>query len=162
MKQQPLFVLKRSSIHSFGVFASRDIAEGTRIIEYTGEKITAKEAKRRVDAAYALHRSDPAKGAVYIFDLNQRYSIDGDVPSNTARHINHSCDPNAHTDIIRGKIWIIAVRDIKAGEEITYNYGYDFDENFKDHPCRCGTARCVGFILNDDFWPNLRKALAKK
>jgi SET domain-containing protein len=154
-----LFILKQSAIHNKGVFAKCDIAKGTRIIEYTGEKITAGEGHRRVEAAYEMHRKDPSRGAVYIFELNKRYSIDGDVPYNTARHINHSCDPNAETDIIRGKIWIIAIKDIKKGEEIVYNYGYDLNDDFKDHICRCGTNRCVGFIINEDFWPQLRKTL---
>ena len=161
MNQELLFVLKQSPIHSSGVFAARDIAEGTRIIEYTGEKITVGEGRRRVKAAYDIHRQDPNRGAVYIFELNKRHWIDGDVPSNTARHINHSCDPNAEIDVIRGKIWITAIRDICKGEEIFYNYNYDLDENFRDHPCRCGTKRCVGYIVNEEFWPKLRKLLSK-
>lgn len=153
--------LKRSSIHNVGLYAAEDIAKGTRIIEYTGEKITAKEAGRRVDASLENHRANQTNGAVYIFELNKRYSIDGNVPYNMARHINHSCDPNAETDIIRGKVWIIATKDIKTGEEIVYNYGYDFKEDYKDHPCRCGSARCVGYIIHEDSWPQLRKALKK-
>jgi SET domain-containing protein len=152
--------LKSSSIHNVGIFADDNIAQGTRIIEYVGEKITAKQAERRKDSQLENHRNDQANGAVYIFELNKRYSIDGNVPYNTARHINHSCNPNAETDIFRGRIWIIAIRDIKAGEEITYNYGYDFDDNYLDHPCKCGAANCVGFIINQEFWPQLQKALA--
>jgi uncharacterized protein len=158
----PIFTLKKSPIHSTGVFAAQDIAEGTRIIEYVGEKITMKEAGRRFDASQEIHNSDQSSGAVYIFELNQRYSIDGNVPYNTARHINHSCDPNAKTDVIRGKIWIIAIRDIKAGEEITYNYGYDFSDDYKTQPCRCGSERCVGFILHEDLWPQLREAIERE
>jgi SET domain-containing protein len=154
--------LKRSSIHNAGIFADENIAEGTRIIEYIGEKITAKEAARRIATYHEKHRNDKSNGAVYTFELNKKYSIDGNVAYNLARHINHSCDPNAQTDIIRGKIWIIAIKDIKAGEEITYNYGYDFDENYKDHPCRCGAANCVGFIINQEFWPQLQVALELK
>jgi SET domain-containing protein len=153
------FTLKRSSIHNLGVYAQVDVAEGTRIIEYVGERITAKEAGRRVDASLESHQKDQTNGAVYIFELNKRYSIDGNVPYNTARHINHSCDPNAETDIIRGRIWIIATRDIKQGEEITYNYGYDLDDDYQDHPCRCGSAKCVGFIIHFDAWPQLRETL---
>ncbi|MBL8013574.1 MAG: SET domain-containing protein-lysine N-methyltransferase [Candidatus Omnitrophica bacterium] len=163
-KNEPLvsLTLKKSSIHNVGLYANEDIAKGTKIIEYVGEKITAKEAGRRVDASLENHRSNHTHGAVYIFELNNRYSIDGDVPYNTARHINHSCDPNAETDIIRGKVWIIAIRDIKAGEEILYNYGYEFKEDYKDHPCLCGSSRCVGFIIHEDSWPQLRRALKKE
>jgi SET domain-containing protein len=155
------FTKKRSKIHSTGIFAKCNIAKGTRIIEYVGEKITNREAGRRVDASQDLNRKDGAHGAVYIFELNYRYSVDGNVPYNLARHINHSCDPNAKTDVIRGKIWIIAVRDIKKGEEIAYNYGYDFSEDYRDHPCRCGTARCVGYILKENLWPLLPVKLKK-
>jgi len=162
MKPPSVFILKRSSIHNVGIFAKNDIATGTRIIEYVGEKITAKEGKRRAESSTDIHHNDQKSGAVYVFELNQRHSIDGNVPYNTARHINHSCDPNSQTDIIRGKIWIIAIKDIKKGEEITYNYSYDFNDDYKDHPCRCGTERCVGFILNEESWPKLRKTLNKQ
>ncbi len=151
-----LITVRDSSIHSRGVFADADIAKGTRIIEYVGERITKKEAGRRVDASIDSHRKDQTDGAVYIFELNKRYDIDGNVPYNHARHINHSCDPNAETEIIRGKIWIIAIKDIKKGDEITYNYGYDWDDDYDQHPCRCGTSRCVGFILGEAHWPNLQ------
>jgi uncharacterized protein len=163
MKQKPLFILKRSSIHSQGVFAACDIAKGTRIIEYVGERITRAEGQRRTLAEYERHLNNPSLGAVYVYEVTKRHSIDGNVPYNTARHVNHSCDPNADSDVIRGKIWIIAIKDIKAGEEITYNYGYDFiEEEYTEHPCRCGTKRCVGFILHKDVWPQLRKALKKQ
>ena len=158
-KHRPIVTLKKSSIHNVGLFTNVGIAKGTRFIEYVGEKITMKEAGRRVDASQEIHNSNQTNGAVYIFELNSRYSIDGNVPYNTARYINHSCDPNAKTDVIRGKIWIIAIRDIKAGEEITYNYGYDFSDEYKTHPCACGTDKCVGFILHKDLWPQLREAL---
>lgn len=158
----PKVILKRSSIHNAGLFAGEDIAKGTRIIEYVGEKISGKEADRRIDAQYDNHRKDKVNGAVYMFELNLRYWIDGNVPYNTARHINHSCSPNAETDIIRGRIWIIAIKDIKKGEEITYNYGYDLNEDFKNHPCHCGASNCVGYIVNEDFWPKLHRTLAKE
>jgi uncharacterized protein len=143
------FAIKKSAIHNVGVFTNKDIAKGARFIEYVGEKITMKEAGLRVDPS----------GAIYIFELNARYCIDGNVSYNTARHINHSCDPNSKTDVIGGKIWIIALRDIKAGEEITYNYGYDFSDEYETHPCRCGSKKCVGFILHKDLWPRLREVL---
>ena len=69
--------------------------------------------------------------------------IDGNVKYNTARFINHSCDPNCETDVIRGHIWVIALRDIKKGEELAYNYNYEY-EDYEDHKCRCGSNRCVG------------------
>ena len=157
----PYIIRRRSSIHGRGVFAKRDISKGARIIEYVGERITKVEAERRGEARLNSHRVDRSQGAVYLFDLNKRYDIDGNVPYNTARHINHSCDPNAETEIIRGKIWIIALRDISKGEEITYNYGYGF-EDYEDHRCYCGTHRCVEYILAEGHWPKLKKDLLKK
>jgi SET domain-containing protein len=156
-----MFTKKRSKIHNTGLFATSDIAQGTRIVEYAGEKITAREGDRRVEASLNSHRKNGTNGAVYIFYLSERYSLDGNVPYNQARRMNHSCDPNTDTDIIRGKIWIIAIRDIKKGEEITFNYGYEFRADYKDHPCRCGSRQCVGYILHRDEWPKLRRVTQK-
>ena len=90
------------------------------------------------------------------------YDIDGNVPYNTARYINHSCDPNCEAVIIRGRIWIIALREIKKSEELAYNDNYDF-EDYEDHKCQCGSNRCVGYILDEDDWPELeRMKLLKK
>ena len=100
-------------------------------------------------------------GAVYIFTLNDRYDIDGNVDWNTARLANHSCDPNCETDIIKGHVYLIALREIEEGEEITYNYCFDL-EFFEDHPCLCGSKDCVGYIVGDEYWPELKKALKKK
>lgn len=154
--QSSLYTVKGSSIHSSGVFAAASIKKGTRIIEYVGERITKKEAGRRVDASIEDNLNNPTNGAVYIFELNKRHDIDGNVPYNTARLINHSCDPNCEVEIIRGKIWVIAINDIAEGEEITYNYGYDF-EDYQKHPCRCGSARCVGYIIAEEHWEKLPK-----
>jgi len=160
-KTSKYIAVKESPIHSNGVFARSFIRKGTRIIEYVGEKITKRESDRRAQELYARHRKDRSCGAVYIFRLNRWHDVDGDVPYNTARLINHSCDPNCETDIIRDRIWIIATRDIKKGEEITYNYGYDLEE-YEDHPCNCRTERCVGYIAEEDLWPKLKKLLANR
>jgi len=150
-----MITVRKSSIHNSGVFADIDIPKGKRIIEYVGEKITTKEGNRRLAVSNNKNKNDPSHGAVYIFELNKRYDIDGNVPYNTARHINHSCDPNCEFDIIRGRIWIIAIRDIKKGEELSYNYGYNIN-NYTDHPCYCGTKRCVGYILNEEDWHKIQ------
>ncbi len=157
----PYITVKGSSIHNKGVFAKKDIPEGTRIIEYVGEKITKKESDRRADEDIEASKKDNNKGAVYLFELNKRYDIDGNVPWNTARFINHSCDPNCETDIIKGHIWIIAIRDIKKGEELSYDYGYDLD-SFEDHPCRCGSKNCVGYIVSEEHRPKLKRILSRK
>lgn len=157
----PYIVVRKSSIHNKGVFAKKNIPKGTKIIEYVGEKITKTESDKRYDETLENHHKNEANGAVYIFELNKRYDIDGNVSWNTARWINHSCDPNAETDIINGHIYIIATRDIKRGEEIVYNYGYNL-EDWENHPCCCGTTRCVGYIAEEELWPKLKRRIAAK
>ncbi len=154
--RSPYIVVKKSAIHSRGVFARRDIPAGTRVIEYVGEKVTKTESDRRAEGPLNRSKKNQNCGAVYLFELNKRYDIDGDVPYNTARFINHSCEPNCETEIVRGHIWITALRDIQRGEELTYNYGYDY-EGHEDHPCRCGADRCVGYILAEEHWPRLKR-----
>ena len=149
-------VTKESRIHSTGVFASKNTPKGTRIIEYVGERITKAEADFRADIPLEKSKKNKEYGAVYIFILNKRYDIDGNVPYNTARFINHSCAPNCETEVIRGHIWVIAIRDIQKGEELTYNYNYDI-EDYEDHKCQCGSTRCVGYILDEDYWPRLKR-----
>jgi len=127
------------------------------VIEYVGERVTKAEAYRREERRLA-ERAKGGDGCVYIFEVNKRYDIDGDVSWNTARLANHSCDGNCETDIIRGKVWIIAVRDIAEGEEITYDYGFDF-EDWKLHPCLCGSKKCVGYIVHSKHRWRVRKAL---
>lgn len=152
----PYIVVKKSRIHSTGVFARKDIPKGTRVIEYVGEKVTKAQSDRLADIPLEKNKKNSDYGAVYLFILNKRYDINGYVPYNTARFINHSCDPNCESEIIRGHIWIIALRDIKKGEEITYNYNYEF-EDYEDHRCSCGAKRCVGYIVDEDHWPRLKR-----
>ena len=95
-----------------------------------------------------------------VMKINKKYDIDGDVSYNSAKYINHSCNPNCESVNTRGKIWIVAEKDIMKGEELTYNYGYDF-EDFEDHECRCGSHNCVGYILSEDHWPKLRAYRAR-
>ena len=147
----------RSKIHGGGLYAAKPIPKGTRVIEYVGERVTKAEAYRREERRLA-DRAKGNDGGVYVFELNKRHDIDGDVSWNTARLINHSCDGNCETAIIRGKIWIIAVRDIAEGEEITYDYGFDF-EDWKLHPCLCGSKKCVGYIVHSKHRWRVRKAL---
>lgn len=157
----PYIISRNSLIHGRGIFAKKNIPVGTRIIEYVGEKITKVEAEKRALIPLNRHKQDKTLGAVYLFELNKRYDIDGNVSYNTARHINHSCDPNAETEIIRGKIWVIALRDIPKDEEITYNYSYGYD-GYDEHPCRCRTNRCIGYILAEEHWPKLTKNSVKQ
>src|SRR4030095_2580311 len=123
-----------SHIDGQGLFAAQDIAKGTRIIAYIGEKISRRESARRLEA-----------GNAYIFHLNYRYALDGKTLENTARYINHSCDPNCQVEKTNGTLWIIALRDVKEGEKLSYNYGYTL-EHYKDNPCNCGS------ILDRQYW----------
>lgn len=151
------YKIRKSPIHGNGVFAARDIKNGERIMEYLGEKISKEESNRR-----GLEREEFAKktgeGAVYIFELDDEWDIDGNFEYNDARLINHACRTNSESVSEDGRIYIYATRDIKKGEEILYNYGYAF-EHFLDHPCRCGFPECVGYIVAAEDRPKLRKKL---
>ncbi|HIJ10718.1 TPA: SET domain-containing protein [Candidatus Woesearchaeota archaeon] len=152
----PYIEVKKSRIHNNGVFARMDIPKGVRIIQYVGEKITKREADRRADLVIEESKTSKTLGAVYLFELNKRYDIDGNVHWNTARFINHSCSPNCETINEDGKIWIESTRNIKKGEELGYNYGYDF-ESYEEHPCKCSSSACVGYILQEKQWKKLQK-----
>jgi uncharacterized protein len=135
----------KSGIHGTGVFAAQAIKKGTRILPYIGEKISPEEATQRI-----------ARGNTYIFFFDARYDIDGQTPQNTARYINHSCDPNCASDIIAGQIWIIALRDIPDGEELHYDYGYELD-GYEKRPCTCGAKNCCGYILDQEYWGLIKR-----
>ena len=152
---------KKSGVHGWGIFAKLNIPKGTHIIEYVGEKITKAEADRRGPLLIEYAKKHKESGAVYIFVLNNKYDIDGHVDYNTAKFINHSCAPNAEVDIVRGHIWVIALRDIGKNEEIFYNYGYDLD-TYDEHPCLCRSACCPGYITAEEHWKKLKKILGRK
>ena len=152
--------VNHSSIHGSGLCATRDIEQGEKVIEYIGDKVIKTESQRRTEEQMEKS-AETGEGAIYAFTLNRRYDIDGNVPENIARAGNHSCDPNCQVDIEGGHIWIIAIRPIRKGEEILYNYNFDM-ENYEDHPCRCGAKNCVGYIVAEEAWPKLRKAIRKK
>jgi uncharacterized protein len=152
--------VRKSNIHNTGIFARKFIPKGTQIIEYVGEKISKKESEKRADVVLEDSKKNKEKGAVYIFEINKKYDLDGNVPYNTARYINHSCDPNCESENIDDKIWIKAIKDIKPDEELKYNYGYDID-NFDEHPCLCGAEKCKGYIASEDKWAKLKKELRK-
>lgn len=149
-----------SAIHQQGLFATKKIPCDQEIIQYVGEKISKKEGDERA-IALAEEREGTGDASVYMFILDDDWDVDGNVPHNTAKLINHSCEPNCEAQIIDDEIWIVALRDIPKGEELTFDYGFDLD-HYEDHPCRCGSANCVGYIVAKEYWPDLKKALAKK
>ncbi len=140
--EHPGVYVQRSSIHGTGLFADQDFAKGDRMVEYLGEKITKKESDRR-------YEKQEKRGRVYIFDLNQKWDLDGDIKRNPAKYANHGCQPNAESDIIRGHIYIIARKRIKKGEEIVYDYNFPYDD-WWERPCLCGGKKCRGYIIGAD------------
>ena len=148
------YKVKKSKIDNLGVYAAANIKAGTKIIYYKGKIITKKETE--INPKYDNDK------AIYLFNLNSRYDLDGDFKFNTARLINHSCEPNCEVEITDNQIWISSIKKVKKDDELTYNYGYPFDSDFDDHVCKCGSKKCVGFILSYDDWPKLKKALNKK
>mgnify|MGYP003956323603 CR=1 FL=1 len=134
-----LYKVKKSNIDKRGLCAAKNINAGTKIIEYIGKIISNKDVEKNP-------KFDNSKD-IYLFDLNKRVSLDGNYKWNTARLINHSCDPNCEV-IGRGvKLWISALRDIKKEEELSYDYGFSFDKDYKQFPCKCGKRNCVGYIV---------------
>lgn len=156
----PYIRISTSRIHGRGVYAAQPIPAGTRIIEYTGERITKPEALRR-EAARLRRLARGGDGSVYIFELNRRYDLDGRTRRNPARLINHSCAPNCEAQNVRGHIWIIARRDIAAGEELSFDYGFSL-RDWSLHPCRCGTRRCPGYIVGSYQRWRLRRLLRQQ
>ena len=158
--QSDLCEVRGSDIHGSGVYATQKIGKEERIIEYIGELIDKDESEKRAHAQHAKS-VDSGDAAVYIFTLSKKWDIDGNVPWNTARLINHSCDPNCEAWIIGRRIFIYSLREIKAGEELTFDYGFDVD-CYEDHPCRCGRPGCIGYIVSRSQWDQLRERLAAR
>lgn len=140
------FEIRESSIQGKGAFALKDIPKGTRIIEYTGERITDEIASERYDdEAMERHHT-------FLFDAEDGIVIDGAVGGSEAIYINHSCDPNCEPVNEKNHIFIDAIRDINAGEELFYDYGYERDEDDDGssdslYVCHCGAPNCRGTIL---------------
>ena len=141
----PRIQVRRSGIHGKGVFALRPIAKGERIIEYKGEIVSWKKASARM-----AHPDDPDH--TFLFGLDEKRVIDANVGGNAARFINHSCDPNCETDQVDDRVFIEAIRDIKPGEELYYDYQLTLDEPHtakakRQHACHCGSKHCRGTML---------------
>lgn len=115
--------VKRSSA-GLGLFATRPIKKGERIIEYFGREISKEE--------------EFTSRSKYLFEISSRKTIDGTERRNFARYINHSCKPNCEPNIVKGRVFIDAIKNIKPGEELNYDYGEEyFDEHIKPFGCRC-------------------------
>ncbi|HOF44481.1 SET domain-containing protein-lysine N-methyltransferase [Candidatus Pacearchaeota archaeon] len=156
-KNSLLYIVRNSRVHGKGVFARKDIPKGTKIIEYVGNIVSSKEGLRIYEEQLKKSK-ETGVGAVYIFQLNRKQDIDGDVPWNPAKYINHSCNPNCKYKIINNHIWIFSIRDIKKGEELNYDYDYDLD-NYQDHLCKCNSKDCLGFIIGKRYRKKFKKLM---
>ena len=157
---EKLYKKKNSSIHNQGLFAKCFISKNSRVIEYVGEKISKKESSKRA-LEWEESAQKTGQGLVYIFELNEKWDIDGRVGKNPARYINHSCEGNCEAVNDDGEIWIYSIKDIQEGEELSYDYGYDM-EHFLDHHCLCGTKKCIGYIVREDQRMKVKKLLKRK
>lgn len=140
------FEIRASGIHGLGAFATREIASGTRLIEYAGQRITPAEADRRYPD------TDDDRHHTFLFAIDDDIVIDASVGGNDARYINHSCDPNCDAVIDGERIWIETIREIRPGEELAYDYAFVLPERHtpaakRRYPCTCGAASCRGTIL---------------
>ena len=136
-----LYKQKSSNIDNRGLFASKNIKKGTKIIYYIGKIITKKQTENNP-------KFDNDK-AIYLFNINKRFDLDGDFKFNIARLINHSCEPNCEVAGSGLKVWVYAIKDIKKNEELSYDYGFSYDIDYKKFPCRCGSKNCVGYIVRE-------------
>ena len=148
-----LYKIKKSNIDKRGLCASKNIRAGSRIIEYIGKIISNKEVEKNP-------KFDNSKD-IYLFDLNKKFSLDGDYKWNTARLINHSCNPNCEVEGKGLKLWITAIKDIKKGEELSYDYGFRYDSDYKQFPCKCGSLKCVGYIVREGSRWRINKKFKK-
>ena len=139
--------VRHSAIHGYGVFALRRIRKGTTIIEYLGERVSHREADSRYED------KDPDDNHTFLFTVDSRTVIDGGVGGNDARYINHGCDPNCESTSRDRRVFIEAIRTIRPGEELSYDYQIQRDP---DDPanvdeifaCRCGAVGCRGSMLD--------------
>ena len=146
--------VRRSKLHGRGLFATRDLPKGTYVMEYRGERVDKKESEKRTEDQWE-------DGRVYTFELSRRFDLDGSVRSNVARLANFSCDPNCESHNEGGrKVWIVALRDIKKGEEITYDYNFPLVE--PPPVCKCGSPKCRGYIVGEDFVKDLEAWKARQ
>jgi SET domain-containing protein len=159
-------IVRRSHIAGRGVFARRDIPSGTRVLEYTGARITHDEADERYpddDAADGNHHT-------FLFAVDDRLVIDATTGGNESRFINHSCDPNCEIVVLRRRVFIDTVRDIAKGDELLYDYWYMTDESYtladlrRIYPCRCGSPDCRGTLARPPTRkpPRAKRAAAKR
>ena len=141
-------VIRPSRIHAAGVFTTASIRKGSRVVEYSGPRLSPEEANRLYDGA----------PRTYLYGLEDgKTVIDGE---GMGAYLNHSCDPNCEVDEIKNRVWILAIRDIGAGEELLWDYNlYDDDD---PAPCHCGSPKCRGTMYSREWMAKLRRKAKKK
>lgn len=138
--------VRESGVHGKGVYAIRPLHAGDRVLEYRGEIITWKEALRR-------HPHDPSQpNHTFYFHLDDGHVIDGKHQGNSAKWINHSCEPNLEAEQVGNRVFLMALRDIEPGEELFFDYGLVIDARMtaklkQEYACWCGAATCRGTML---------------
>jgi len=145
-----LYKIKKSNIDNKGLYALKYIKAKQIVIHYKGKLVTKKEVEKNP-------KFDNDK-AIYLFNVNNRYDLDGDFEYNDARLINHSCNPNCEVDGKGLKLWIFALKDIKIGEELSYDYGFGYDKDYKQFVCKCGSKNCVGYIVREGSRWRIKKS----
>jgi hypothetical protein len=155
-----LYEVRRSRIQGRGAFAIKPIRKGQRIDEYWGQRITHEEADRRYDDNEGRHHT-------FLFVLDEDTVLDARYGGNDARFINHSCEPNCETVIDNGHIYIRAIKAIQPETELTYDYGFEWQDAFEPidlryYACRCGSKKCRGTIVKVPVYlrPTVREWLA--
>ena len=149
-----LYKVKKSNIDKRGLYASKMIKAGEKIIEYKGKLISKKESQQNP-------KFDNSKD-IYLFNINKKWDLDGAWSFNTARLINHSCDPNCEVEGKGLKLWISAIKDIKKGEELSYDYGFSYSkEEIENFVCRCGSKNCCGYIVREESRWRISKKFKK-
>lgn len=143
-------LVRSSSLHGAGVYTTSPIRKGTRVLEYTGPRMTREESE-------GLYSDSEV---TYLFTMDdQRTIIDG---FGMAAFVNHSCDPNCESDQIGGRIWIIALRDIAANEELTYDYCLWDAEPGEEAPCYCGAKNCRGTMYSEEEIARQKRILQQR
>jgi hypothetical protein len=141
-------VVRPSRIHAVGVFTSAPIRKGARVVEYSGPRLTPEEANRLYDGA----------SRTYLYGLEDgKTVIDGE---GLGAYLNHSCDPNCEVDEIKNRVWLLALRNIAAGEELVWDYNLYDDED--PAPCHCGSPKCRGTMYSREWMAKLRRKARTK
>jgi uncharacterized protein len=142
-------IIRSSSIHAAGCYTTSPLAKGIKVVEYTGPRIS----KQQADAQFQN------SAITYLFGIG-----DGSTVINgygTAMFINHSCDPNCETEELNGEVWVMSLRKIEAGEELTYDYNlYDGDED--EARCYCGAKKCRRSMYSPEEIARRKKVAKRK